>query len=160
MRVQLTPRITNYSGEPISKEVGIIRPPSDFYQLLKTYCIDKKIQCQLESSMDFVEFIFKGPYALVRRSSDKLLMKTIDFRSLHNFTLDKTNDRILRMQEESLPDNNYTMVFSDIKARDMNHLKLGTWMSYWETIKTNRVIFTECRGIRCKVFKRFKLYNT
>lgn len=148
MKVLLAPRITNYSGEPISKEVGIIRPPAGFQELINDYCISKRITMQLEGHLGKSEIHFKGPYGLIRRQSDKVIIKTFDLRTLHTFTAEKGKFSYLKMHEDLTPENTVTFIFENMKDRDMNHLKIGTWMSYWETVKTNRVEHDKLRGLR------------
>lgn len=148
MRVLLAPRITNYRGEPIAKEVGIVRPPTGFSDMVQILCTSKRITMQVEGYLGKSEIFFKGPYGIVRRLTDKKIQRILDFRTLHTFTAEKDKFSYLKMHEDLAPENSITFIFDNLKERDMIHLKLGTWMSYWETIKTNRVKTDKLRGFR------------
>ena len=157
MRVSIVPRITNYTGQAIIREVGVIRPPTEFLDLISEYCSSRRLAMHIEGQMNKCEFLFRGPYALVRSINTKTLLKTVDFTKLHVLLNDKDKPNILKLQEEQNPDIFTTLIFEDMKTRDMAHLKLGTWMSYWETLKTNRVNEDERRGFRYSAFELFYL---
>lgn len=90
--------------------------------------------------------VFRGPYGIVRSKKDNRLVKLFDFRNLHSIISDRVNTNIMRICDEQTPDLLFGMVFVEMRERDMAHLKIGTWMSYWETLKTNKVDFAELRG--------------
>lgn len=146
MRVTFVPKITNYIGQPMIREVGVIRPPSDFLDLISTYSTKSRLVMDVEGQQGKHEIFFRGPIGLLRKVGDKTVWRSLDLRNLHVFLTDKDKAGNLKVQEEQNPEAVITLIFSDMKERDMAHVKLGTWMSYWETIKTNRVIENELRG--------------
>lgn len=148
MRVSFVPKITNYIGSPIIREVGVIRPPADFFDLISTFCSSSKLTMEVDGQQEKHEVLFRGPFGIIRRLSDKKVLRTVDLTRLHVFITEKDKPKMLRVQDEQIPESVVTFVFADMRERDMAHVKLGTWMSYWETLKTNRVNSAERRGFR------------
>ena len=140
MRVLVVPRIANYTGAAIVREVGIIRPPAEFQQLISTFCLAKNTSYLNEGTAERGYFSFCGPFMSWRAKSDNRILKKFDLRNLVSIITDRSSAIKLRVMEDQTPDNWVEIRASDIRERDLLHLKLGMWISYWESMKTNKVI--------------------
>lgn len=140
MRVSVTPRLANYCGGPLVRDVGIIRPPADFQTLIMSLCTDPKATVEVEAINERCYLSSKGPFLLVRQRVDKKVVKKFDLRNLHSLVTDRSSGVKIKLQDDQNPEQGVEFKTGDIRERDLLHLKLGTWCSYWESMKTNKVL--------------------
>jgi hypothetical protein len=136
----VTPKLANFTGNPIVRDVGIIRPPADFQSLIMSQCTDPKAFFEVEAINERCYLFSKGPYLLIRQKTDNKTVKKFDLRNLHSLITDRSSAVKIRLQDDQNPDLSIELKVADIRERDLLHLKLGTWCSYWESMKTNKVL--------------------
>jgi hypothetical protein len=64
-------------------------------------------------------------------------LHSFDLRTLHSLISESENS--LKIKEEQSGTEVVLLQFGERRTRDLAHLKIGTWMSYLESLKTNKV---------------------
>lgn len=136
MRVSVIPKIGNYGGKPIIKEAGIVKPPEEFASLVQLRLAGQPLGCLIEGKQEPCQITFKGPIVHIKTIEDQSIA-SFDLRTLHS--LISENENSLRVKEELSGQEVVLLHFGERRTRDLAHIKFGTWMSYLESLKTNKV---------------------
>ena len=147
VRVSVLPKIGNYAGKPILKEVGVVRPPEEFAQLVSVRLAGEgaSLGCWLDGNQQPCRIGFKGPILKIVSVEDAVVCSA-DLRTLH--AIISEGDNSLRIREEASNQEVVLLHFGERRTRDLAHLKIATWMSYLETLKTNKVSKMLTLGLR------------